>query len=94
MNTPFSPEGWHQLREHAAAQLSPSFADNVLRAARQDPSAGSAWSSPFLVSAATAALCFFLVVFFHAQATDAATSRNLADWDEITLLSASFEPNP
>lgn len=94
MNTPFNAEAWRQLREHAAGQLSPNFADNVLRASRLQTSLESPWSSPFLVSAATAALCFFLVVFFHAQATNAANSQNLADWNEISLLSASFEPNP
>lgn len=35
------PNAWHRLKEHAAAQLRPDFADRVLRAA-QDPSP-AAW---------------------------------------------------
>jgi hypothetical protein len=94
MNTPFNSHAWRHLRQHAAAQLSPQFADNVLRAARID-AADTRWtSSPFFVSAATAALCLLSVMLFHVRATNAASEQHLADWAEISVQTASIDPNP
>jgi hypothetical protein len=98
MNTPFSSHSWRQLREHAAAQLSPNFADNVLRATRVAAAAQSPWerwfANQFAISAATAAICLLGLVFVHAQKTAATSDQHLADWMEISVQTASLEPNP
>jgi hypothetical protein len=98
MNTPFSPKAWQQLQDHAAAQLSPNFADKVLRAARNVPNdVGSVrgWANnPILVSLATAAVCLASLLFVHTRVTDKASARHLADWRDIAVQVASLEPNP
>lgn len=97
MNRPFSPESWHHLQVHAAAQLSPAFADNVLRAARvfEPRSRFERWmDNPFAVACGTAAACLLTVILYHGQATRAQTQQHLADWHEISIVTASLEASP
>ena len=81
-------EAWMRLRERGQSQISPGFADRVLRAAR-------ARSSPLLVAhfamcAATAALCMAAVLIYHARgAADDAT--NVAGWTEIAAQVSDLE---
>lgn len=98
MNTPFSSHAWRELQSTAAAQLRPDFADHVLRSARPSVLPLSplvAWiSNPFTVSAATAALCLAVVVFVHSHLTNTASQQHLADWQEISVLTASLDTTP
>ncbi len=95
MNMPFESLAWRQLQDRAAAQLSPQFADNVLREVRSASADTSGWlSSSWLVSAATATLCLIGLMFFHAQQIDATSARHLADWQDISAQTASLEPAP
>lgn len=99
MNTPFSSHAWRELQSRAAAQLGSDFADAVLRAAHAGPvqtvSPFRTWlASPFTVSAATAAVCLLAVVFVHARITDATSTQHLADWQEISIQTASLDLNP
>ena len=96
MNTPFSSHAWNALRTRAAAQLRPSFADDVLRAARASgPQESQSWfASPFTISAVTAAVCLSTVCFLHALSTNAANLQNLEDWQEISVQTASLGLNP
>lgn len=97
MNTPFSSHAWTALRDRAASQLRPDFADQVLRSARgplEIDEATGWFANPFTVSAATAAFCLLLVCLLHAHLTTAASLRHLEDWQEITMQTASLDPNP
>ena len=97
MNMPFNSHTWRQLQLRASAQLSPQFADNVLRHARLGTHATErkSWvSNPFLVSLATAAFCLLAVMLFHVQQTEATSARHLADWQDISAQTASFDPSP
>jgi hypothetical protein len=94
---PFNSEAWRQLQNRAAHQLSPQFADNVLREARLDAGATekTGWlSSPLVVSAATATVCLLTLVLFHVQRIEATSARHLADWQEISAQTASLDPSP
>lgn len=73
---------WRQLYEAAAARLRPGFAERVLRAARRVADLPS-FSSQLALSAATAALCFGAVLFFHNRALEQTDARNLAEWQKI-----------
>ncbi len=83
---------WHQLRDRAAAQLRPGFAQRVLLAARAvtEPS----FSSQFMLSAATAAVCLFAVVLVHQRSTSVEDARNLAGWEELASETQEFVANP
>jgi len=95
MNMPSEPTPWRQLQECAASQLSPQFADNVLRAFRLERADARAWfGRAWLVSAATAMLCLAGVMFVHAQHIEADSARHLAAWQEISAQTASLEPAP
>lgn len=97
MNTPFSSHAWRALQDRAAAQLRPSFADDVLRAARNSAAteeSASWFASPFTISAITAAVCLSAVCFLHAYSTNAETRQHLEDWQEISLQTASLGINP
>lgn len=98
MNTPFNSHAWRELQSRAAAQLRPDFADHVLRCAQPAAlpvSPFAAWvSSPFTVSAATAALCLAVVVSVHSHTTKVASDQHLADWQEISLQIASLDLTP
>ena len=77
---------WTRLRERGASEISPGFADRVLRAARAE-------ASPLLVAhfamcAATAALCFMAVAFFGAAPASENNAQSLADWQEIASATA------
>ena len=72
---------WARLRDHAAAQLPPGFADRVVRAARAIP-AGPSLFGQIALSAATAALCFTAVALFPAIRTSDRQGEN--DWQQIS----------
>ena len=95
MNTPFSSHAWRELQDRAAAELSPNFADNVLRAARAGSGEVSFFQalagSPFVVSALTAVICFMVVIMAHVHSTQVANDQRLADWQEISRQTASLE---
>lgn len=77
-------QAWLRLREHAAAQISPGFAERVLRATRQGaPSLAGA----FILSAATAALCLLVVALIERPSHRAVAASNLADWQQIASAS-------
>jgi len=76
---------WRSLFKAGARQLRPGFAERVLRAARaaaEMPSLGS----QFALSAATAVVCLFAVLFVHHRSAEAADERNLAVWTEIVAV--------
>jgi negative regulator of sigma E activity len=83
---------WRQLHARAATQLRPGFAQRVLLAARSvtEPS----FSSQFILSAATAAVCLLAVVFVHQRTTSDEDARNLAGWQEIASEAQEFVANP
>ena len=82
-------EAWRRLREHAAAQISPGFADRVLRAAGAEPS--PLFVTQFAMCIATAALCLFAVLLFHAQGSAAEEASNRADWSEISAQASELD---
>ena len=101
MNTPPNRlPAWQHLRTHASAQLPANFADNVLRAARAQPGGRLASLSPaeflhtFFVSAGTAVACLLLVIIVHATTTRFASLEHLADWEEISMQTASLDGAP
>ena len=96
MNTPFDSHSWRQLRQHAAAQLPPTFADDVLRSVRLQAQATHplAWLTPFGIAAVTAAVCLLALVAVHSSTTSAMSDEHLADWMEISTQSASLALNP
>jgi hypothetical protein len=98
MNTPFSTRGWKQLQNHAAAQLPEDFADRVLNQTRKE-SQGVASEAPWYfhslsISALTATACLLTAVFFHQKTIRDANSRHIADWQEISMQTASLDPMP
>ena len=96
MNTPPDFPAWRQLQSHAAAQLPGDFADRVLRAARlaePEPSpAKRILLHPFAVSTYTAAACLVAVVIFHTRSTEETSAQHLAEWQEVTMQTASLDP--
>jgi hypothetical protein len=82
---------WSRLQNHAAAQLSPGFAQRVLVAARAGAKAAPSFLGQFTLGAATAALCFVAVTLFQAQRTGGDESSTLADWQKITAASQEAE---
>ena len=74
---------WRLLREHAAAQITPGFADRVLRAARAGARATPLFMREFALCAATAALCVAAVVVYNKTSSGDENARNLAGWQEI-----------
>jgi hypothetical protein len=80
---------WARLREHAASQITPGFADRVLRAARAVPS--PLIVSHFAMCAATAALCMVAVALYHAQASGEENASSLASWNEIAAQASDLE---
>jgi hypothetical protein len=82
-------EAWLRLREHAASQLSPGFPDRVLRAARGEPS--PLFVTQFAMCIATAALCLFGVLLFHAQGSAADEASNRAGWSEISAQASDLD---
>ena len=79
---------WNRLREHAASQITPGFADRVLRAARPRPS--PILVAHFAMCAATAALCLAAVALYHSRAAEDDAS-SLAGWDEIATQASDLE---
>lgn len=98
MNMPFSSHAWRELQSRAADQLRPDFAAHVLRCARPGAPALSPFTvwvtSPFTVSAATAALCLLAVVFVHSHITHTVSEQHLAAWQEISVQTASIDLTP
>ena len=83
------PHAWNLLRDHAAAQLSPGFADRVLRAVRGEES--PLFVAHFAMCIATAALCLFGVFLFHARISAADSADNLAGWSEIAAQASDLD---
>jgi hypothetical protein len=79
---------WNELRERAASQLTPGFADRVLRAARPGPS--PLLVAHFALCAATAALCLAAVALYRAQASGD-DDGSLAGWSEIAAQSGELD---
>lgn len=82
-------QAWERLRGHAAAQITPGFADRVIRAARAAP-------SPLLVShiamcAATAAACLVAVALFQARVSSDDDAQSIAGWSEIAAQASDLE---
>ena len=95
MNMPFESPAWRQLQVRAASQLTPQFADNVLRAARLSANENNAgFGRAWLVSAATATVCLVGLMFFHAQQIESTSAQHLAAWQDISAQTASLEPAP
>lgn len=84
---------WSQLRRHASSQLSPGFADRVLRAARAGAEASPSLMSLFALSAATAAICFAAVTLYSTSSHDATERDNIAGWQRIAADSDEFAVN-
>jgi hypothetical protein len=82
-------EAWLRLQQHAAAQISPGFPDRVLRAIRGE--ASPLFVTQFAMCIATAALCLFGVILFHARAADPDEASNRAGWSEITAQATDLE---
>ena len=83
-------QSWQRLREHAAAQLSPGFADRVMRAAHAAKAAAPSLFGQIMLSAATAALCFTAVAVFHgARTTD---RQDETDWQQISATADDSGP--
>jgi hypothetical protein len=80
---------WARLRAHAASQITPGFADRVLRAARARPS--PLLVAHFAMCAATAALCVAAVALYHAQASGDDDASSLAGWSEIAAQASDLE---
>jgi hypothetical protein len=83
MNPENEHQAWAALQRHAASRLSPGFADRVLRAARAGIDAAPSVLGQFLLGAATAAACAFIVMLVHIRATHAENSRSLEAWQAI-----------
>jgi hypothetical protein len=100
MNTPPDPlSAWRHLRTHASAQLPAHFADNVLRASRMQPRGLVAFSPTellhtFFVSASTALACLLVVIIVHSTTTHSTSLEHLADWEEISMQTASLDGAP
>jgi len=82
---------WHRLHEHAASQLSPGFADRVLRTARAAAGATPLFMRQFALCAATAALCVGAVAIYHSTSAGDDSARNLAGWTEIASQAADWD---
>lgn len=80
---------WIRLREHAASQIKPGFADRVLREARAKPS--PLFVSQFAMCAVTAALCLAAVALFRSQASGDEDASSLAGWNEIASQASDLE---
>ncbi len=78
-----------RLREHAAARISPGFADRVLRAARGG--ASPLFVSQFAMCAATAALCLIAVALYDARLSGDENAQNLAGWNEIAAQARDLD---
>lgn len=74
---------WEQLQQHAAARISPGFADRVLRIARSGAEAAPTLLSYCALSALTAALCLAAVALFSPSATADTGDRGGAGWKQI-----------
>jgi hypothetical protein len=80
---------WKRLREHAAARITPGFADRVLRAARER--ASPLLLSQFAMCAATAALCLIAVALYDARASADESAQSLAGWNEVAAQASDYE---
>jgi hypothetical protein len=83
-------EAWMRLREHAASQLTPGFADRVLRASRARPSS-PLFVAHFAMCAATAAACLAAVALYQSRVSGDENATNLAGWNEIAAQANDIE---
>jgi hypothetical protein len=81
-------QAWLQLQNHAADQLSPGFADRVLRAVRSDQV--PLFVAHFGMALATAVLCLGAVLLFHARSSSD-SAATLAGWSEIAAQASDFD---
>lgn len=86
-------QAWTQLQRHASRQLSPGFADRVLRAARVGVEAVPSLFSIFALSAATAVLCFATVTFYSTTSHNSVERDNIEGWQRIAAASEEFAAN-
>jgi hypothetical protein len=82
-------QAWDLLRERAAAQITPGFADRVLRAARAG--ASPLFVAHFAMCAATAALCLVVVALYDARASGDENARNIAGWGEVAAQASDLD---
>ena len=82
-------KAWMDLREHGASQISPGFAERVLRTARARPS--PLLVTHFAMCAATAALCLVAVLLFQSRNSVDEDARSLAGWNEIAAQASDLE---
>jgi hypothetical protein len=92
--TPDFSGAWQALRDRAAAQLPPNFADNVLRRLRQPALSAREIADRLLVAACTAAACVVVVVFMHIRATQKINQVALAGWRQVSEQADSFASVP
>jgi len=82
---------WNELQARAAALVRPGFAERVLRAVRAEiPS----FSGQLALSAATAAVCLFTVLYLHHRSTRLENERNLAYWQQLDDDARDLGLNP
>ncbi len=82
-------EAWTSLRDHAASQISPGFAERVLRAARTAPS--PLFVAHFAMCAATAAICLAAVAIYQTGFSGDDNAKNQAGWSEIAAQANDLE---
>jgi hypothetical protein len=82
-------QAWAALREHAASQLAPGFADRVLGAARARPS--PLFVAHFAMCAATAAACLAAVALYQSRDSGDEDAKSLAGWSEIAAQANDLE---
>ncbi len=78
-----------RLREHAASQITPGFAERVMRAA--GAAASPLFVAQFAMCAATAALCLAAVLLFHSRASGEEDASSLAGWSEIAAQASDVD---
>lgn len=74
---------WEQLQRHAAARISPGFADRVLRAARSGAEAAPTLLSYCALSAVTAALCLAAVALFSPSSSADTADHGGQGWAQL-----------
>jgi hypothetical protein len=87
MNTEHT--AWDSLRARGAAQLSPGFADRVLRAARAERV--PLFAAHVLMCAATAAACLVAVAFFDAHLRADAAAQQGSSWSDVAEQASDLD---
>jgi len=74
---------WNQLRNKAAAQLHPQFAQRVMRAARMSAEVAPSLLSYVSLSAATLVVCFSALTYVHNVSIAQDDMRQSSDWQQV-----------